>query len=245
MLQRILSTLRNRQASTTAKPPPTHPDLCYSDAFARCTLDLWLPEADTPAPLMLMFHGGAFMRGNKVRDMPYRRDLLALVQDGVAVASVGYPLLGDLGAKRTDGPEPYLKIMREAANAVRFLQERTAKYNLDPARFISGGSSAGAIIAEWATYAEPLSISFCIALEQPYGVHQVLPYIKKGGAPILLHTRASRLDLIHHPRNARAVQARCDEVGVRCWLYGTGHNGLPAVPDGLTVIQQAMEVIRE
>ncbi|WP_309382150.1 alpha/beta hydrolase [Cerasicoccus frondis] len=242
-MKRFISSLVNPvTAKGNESPAPTHADLRYNDAFARCTLDLWLPQSDAPTPLIVMYHGGAFLSGNKAR-MPYRDELLNLLNDGFAIASVGYPLLRDIGAKRTAGQEEYLKLIRAATTAVHLLKERANEYNFDPTRVVVGGSSAGAIIAEWATYAEPLGVSFCLALEQPYGVHQVLPYITAGSAPIFLHTRSSRLDLIHHPRNARAVQARCAEVGVRCWLYGTGRNGLPALPDGLTVIERAMEVI--
>ncbi|WP_309382152.1 alpha/beta hydrolase [Cerasicoccus frondis] len=228
---------------------PTHDDLRYSDAYSRSTMDLWLPESDKPTPLVVVFHGGGFKGGSKDKNMPFRHQLLPLVDQGIAVASIGYPLLKDVPDGQTANPftqaEPYFACMREAANSIRFLQEHAEDYNLDPERFVVGGSSAGAVIAEYITYTEKLGVSFCLAIQQPYAVEIVTPHIKQGDPPLMLFTKSGANDMTHHPNYAVAVKKHCDEVGVTCWLYGTNNNALPELPGGQdNFIPHAMEIIR-
>lgn len=225
-------------------PVPTYDDLRYSDAYGRSTLDLWLPQSDEPTPLILVFHGGGFKAGSKERNMPQRKALLQLLDDGIAVASVGYPFLGDRGTGGQIGKLDYATILLETANSIRFLQANAAEYNLDPERFVVGGISAGAVISIYLTYAEPLGISACLPMEQPYGVEMIRGFIREGGAPMILCTYAGENNRVHHPQFARAIKERCDEVGVTCYLYGSGSNGLPAIPDGRALIPHAMEIIR-
>ncbi|WP_309397138.1 alpha/beta hydrolase fold domain-containing protein [Cerasicoccus maritimus] len=237
------------QCAALAAAQPTYDDLRYSDAYPRCTMDLWLPKSDSPTPLIVVFHGGGFKGGSKDRNMPFRQQLMSLLDQGIAVASVGYPLLKDVPNGQTANPftraRPYFACMREAANSIRFLQEHATKYNLDPQRYVCVGSSAGAVIAEYITYRERLGISFCLAIQQPYAVEIVTPHIKQGDTPLMLFTKSGANDLIHNPNFAIAMKNHCDQVGVTCWLYGQSNNALPNIPGGQdNVIPHAMEIIR-
>jgi len=228
-----------------AELPPTHNDLRYSEDYERCTLDLWLPESGSvPAPIVVLFHGGGFVGGNKEANLPYRRQVLPLLKEGVAVASVGYPFLGDQGKAGAITKWGYFQIFRETAKSIRYLQEHAAELGIDPDRIAVGGMSAGAMIAEYLTYAEPLGISVCLGLEQPYAVELMLGVINAGDAPLILCTYSTETDNVHHPRYARALKDHCDQVGVTSYLYGSGRNGLPPIPEGRAFIPHAMTIIR-
>lgn len=100
-------------------------------------LDLFLPaEGDGPFPLLIQFHGGAFLGGYK------RDDQCAYLMDGInrgyAVANVNYRLTGEAVF-----PLP----LYDAKAAVRFLRANAERYHLDPDRFAASGDSAGAWFA--------------------------------------------------------------------------------------------------
>lgn len=112
-------------------------DVPYAgDSPAQC-LDLYLPEAgEGPFPLLIHIHGGAFSAGNK-RDS--RMDsCLTLLEEGFAVASLGY---------RLSGEAVFPAAVLDCRAAVRFLRKNAAAYGLDPARFAVTGSSAGGNLA--------------------------------------------------------------------------------------------------
>ncbi|MBU6408878.1 MAG: alpha/beta hydrolase, partial [Verrucomicrobia bacterium] len=122
-------------------------------------LDLYLPaERAKPAPLVIWFHGGGFVVGDKAsmprkqfgpppkprgRMGPYQiqvPDVAALIAKGCAVASVNYRLGIWFPLAAPNG-------LRDAKAAVRFLRANALKYGLDPARFAVWGNSAGGYMA--------------------------------------------------------------------------------------------------
>ena len=67
----------------------------YASAHARQQLDFYTPTAgrlSTPRPLIIWFHGGAWLSGSQ-SDVP--PSILALRARGYAVASVGHSLTSD------------------------------------------------------------------------------------------------------------------------------------------------------
>ncbi len=223
--------------------PPTHADVRYSTDYERSTLDLWLPEAgDKPAPLVVLFHGGGFRYGKKTR-IPLKRDFLQLIERGYAVASVGYPLLGDKGANDNIGPQDYEKIFVQTGKAMTFLREHAADYRLDINRVVTGGTSAGAMVAEYLAYERDFGVKACIGIQQPFALEPALGFIKAGGPALFLYSQSSTRDKIHSPVYARTIKAHCDEVGVACELYGTRASELPPVPKGKSLVEHAFAII--
>jgi carboxylesterase type B len=43
----------------------THSDIPYSEGYERSKFDIWIPQSESPTPLVLFFHGGGFRGGEK------------------------------------------------------------------------------------------------------------------------------------------------------------------------------------
>ncbi len=126
-----------------------HRDLEYGQSHARQVLDLYLPPeaADGgPVPVVVFFHGGAFVAGDKGSVTPF----LPFVSAGYALASANYQLLqksspGDIDFLEDAGE--IAKTSYDARNAIRWLKDNASTYNLDASRFAVAGASAGGYIA--------------------------------------------------------------------------------------------------
>jgi len=227
---------------TATAGAPTHSNVRYSPEFDRSTLDIWLPRANKPAPLIVFFHGGGFKGGDKAR-IPFREEFMRLVGDGVAVASVGYPLLGDQGESGRIGGSDYDRILAHTNEAIRFLRDNADQYNLDREQFVVAGSSAGALISQHLAYREQLGVKACIAIQQPYALDGVLKVIQSGGVPRVMFTGSGPEDSVHSPEYARIVKQHCDSVGVHCEVFGSQRSGLPKIPAGKEFIPYAFSIL--
>lgn len=128
-----------------AKPKPDRSNLPYGPD-ARNVLDLWMARSESPAPLVIYFHGGGFVGGDK-KALPV--SLLRVCLDaGISVATANYRLA------LTD---PFPAPMHDAARAIQFLRSRAPEWNLDKNRIAACGSSAGAAITLWLCYHDDLA----------------------------------------------------------------------------------------
>lgn len=117
-------------APSDAPPPQT---LSYgSDPLQG--LNLWVPKAERPAPLVLFVHGGGWKRGSKdnamSRAMPGH-----MMEQGYAFASIDYRLV------------PAATVEQQAADvaaALAYLLERADALGIDRSRVVLTGHSAGA-----------------------------------------------------------------------------------------------------
>ena len=109
-------------------------------------LDLHVPAGAAPAPVVVYFHGGAFVGGDKHPCAPQLAAMLAARR--IAFACVDYRL-----APGVRYPVP----MRDGALAVQWLRAHAADYGLDPGKVALMGLSAGAGIAFWVAYRPDLA----------------------------------------------------------------------------------------
>lgn len=222
-------------SSSAAELKPTYKDVRYSEVFKRSTLDFWKPKGNTPAPLVVYFHGGSFKAGDK-SSFYNHRILREYYPRGIAFASVNYPFLDKAN---------YLKIMAHTADSIKFLKSKAKAWNIDPRRISVMGVSAGAMISEYLTYWTGLRITGCFAEQQPHRSCFLLILIRKGGPPLVLYTRSGPNDKVHNPDHAKLFKKHCDRVGVKCELYGTKASGLPQLPNGVTIERRVMQVFSE
>jgi acetyl esterase/lipase len=105
-------------------------DLAYvANGHERQTLDLYLPQASGPMPLIIWVHGGAFRMGSKDDRVP-----LVYLDAGYTVASLNY---------RLSQHALFPAQLEDVKSAVRWLRANAEKYHLDPERFGAWGESAG------------------------------------------------------------------------------------------------------
>lgn len=97
-------------------------------------LQLYLPEADGPFPLMVDVHGGAWTRGD-MTDCAGRATVLA--ESGFAVAAVNF----------RDGGHGYPTSVVDINYAVRWLKAYAREFDIDPNRVGICGQSSGGHLA--------------------------------------------------------------------------------------------------
>jgi acetyl esterase/lipase len=107
-------------------------------------LDLYLPAAEAPAPVVVFLHGGGWRLGSRHSAGPAYRGadpppFEQLARAGMAVASVDY---------RLSAEAVWPTQLHDAKAAVRWLRSRAAELGVDPDRIASWGESAGGHLAE-------------------------------------------------------------------------------------------------
>ncbi|WP_020417241.1 alpha/beta hydrolase [Amycolatopsis sp. ATCC 39116] len=123
-------------------------DLRYATVtgWRPLTLDLHLPRnPDGPVPVVVYAHGGGFVGGGKEMG-PWA----TLPARGIAVASVGYRLAGEVAH-----PGP----VEDVLEAIRWVRDRGGEYGLDPGRIAGWGSSAGAYLVARAAFSDDVPLS--------------------------------------------------------------------------------------
>ena len=113
--------------------------LTYAVAFGYrpLQLDVWVPPADGPAPLVVWVHGGAFMMGDR-RWLPEtlrpNQVFDALLDAGIAVATVDY---------RHALEAPFPAQLQDLKAAVRYLRAHAGDLGVGTERIGAWGESAG------------------------------------------------------------------------------------------------------
>jgi hypothetical protein len=111
--------------------------------------DLILPTSVKPDrgyPLVIFFHGGGFIQGNKnglYKKPIVLREMEGYLESGIAVANVNYRLLV------ADDSEGLMKCLSDAQHALQSLKMDSPKNGVDPSRIVLRGTSAGASISLW------------------------------------------------------------------------------------------------
>lgn len=98
--------------------------------------DVYEPEGAGPFPILVMLHGGGFIRGDKA-DVETEASQFASL--GFVVFAANYRTL-NMGAHYPD-------FVRDAHTAVSWIWKHAEEYNADPARIAITGFSAGCYIA--------------------------------------------------------------------------------------------------
>ena len=106
-------------------------DIRYAQTSPRQVLDLVVPDAATPPPVVVFIHGGAFRMGDKSDSL---RERQALVDAGFAVASLNYRYA-------TEAIWPAQ--LDDLRDAFGFLRGHADRFGFDATRIASFGPSAG------------------------------------------------------------------------------------------------------
>lgn len=112
----------------------------------RSVLDFFMPADTTPSPLVVVIHGGGFVKGNKEKayESGYHKKLInQLLSENVSVATINYHLL-----QKTD-TQGIMQSIKDGQQALQFLRYHARVFNIDKSKVVLMGSSAGAGMALW------------------------------------------------------------------------------------------------
>jgi len=142
---------RSEKAAATAakkrkRVKPTHAELRYG-TFFRNSLDVYLAKSDSPTPVIIHFHGGGWLAGDKagVNAKPF-------LDQGISVVSANYRF-----TKGSPDAAPYPAPMLDSVRVVQFVRHRAKEWNIDPQRVALTGGSAGAVISMWIAYQDDMA----------------------------------------------------------------------------------------
>lgn len=128
-------------------PAPTQANVAYGK-HERQVLDFWKASSSRPTPWVLHIHGGGWVTGDKAK--------IAHVQDyldaGISVVSINYRYVSQAIAAGATPPVQWP--LEDAARALQFVRSRAKEWNLDKARVIATGGSAGACSSLWLAFAD-------------------------------------------------------------------------------------------
>ncbi len=115
-------------------------DIPYAEVSEAQKLDLYLPneKSDRPYPVIVHFHGGAFMICSKRDDSV--EPMLRGLDRGYAVVSAEY---------RKSGEARYPAMVYDAKAVIRWVRANAETYNLDPERIAVWGPSSGGWLSSY------------------------------------------------------------------------------------------------
>lgn len=112
-------------------------DVSYASLSPSQKLDIYLPdEGEGPFPVIMAFHGGAFMGCDKadLQVLP----MLEGLKRGYAIVSCNY---------RMSGEAKFPALVQDAKAAVRWVRANACRYSFDPQRIAAWGGSAGGYLS--------------------------------------------------------------------------------------------------
>ncbi len=113
-----------------------HPGVAYREVGGRTlTLDVIAPAGRGPFPVLVYFHGGAWVWGSPAS---HRKLTHRLAEQGFLVMSVDYRLAPE---------DPFPAGFNDCVHAVHFAVREAARFGGDPQRLVLAGDSAGGNLA--------------------------------------------------------------------------------------------------
>ncbi len=184
-------------------PPPDAADVSYGP-HRQQKLDFWHPVSPTsdPAPVLIFFHGGGFVRGRK-----YHSRLLREARElGAATVSANYRLTRPRGITVEDS-------MQDAASAILLVLNHAKEWGIDPNRIALAGNSAGGCLALWCAFTEAACPVRCVVTYNSLTTIDPNILVNEIGGPGLSHYRplwaalfdAKGLDALHSPQVSNII----------------------------------------
>ena len=140
------------------------------------SLNIWVPDADGPMPVMLWFHGGGYLTGSPSQPL-YNAQVLARDQGVIVVAAsyrLGFCGFGHLDAQRTGLDIESNRGLRDQVAALRWVVDNIAAFGGDPGCITLFGESAGGF-----------SVASLMACPQAQGLFQQA-IVQSGAADMVL-----------------------------------------------------------
>jgi acetyl esterase/lipase len=120
---------------------PTQANVRYGK-YDRDVLDYFRAETAKPAPVIIYYHGGGWIGGDKKTVNP-----APILKAGISLVAANYRF-----TTGTPDAAPYPAPMLDSARVVQFVRSKAEEWHIDPNRIALTGSSAGAVISMWIAY---------------------------------------------------------------------------------------------
>ena len=119
-------------------------DIIYGEK-SRNKLDIHIPDIESPKGLLIFFHGGAFVGGDKsdIFEEYLSSTFLKIIKEGIIIVSANYSFLDSEGSKGI------LTSLEDGENVISFLEQKRKLLNLKDKDVLLSGVSAGAGISLW------------------------------------------------------------------------------------------------
>ncbi len=116
----------------------------YGD-HERHLFDIFIPESTAPTPLVIFFHGGGFIAGDKsdIYEMGGPFIIRGLLRNGISFASINYRLF------ENPEEEGVIKPLTDAVRALQSIRNESRSLFIDKEKIALCGGSAGAGISLW------------------------------------------------------------------------------------------------
>jgi acetyl esterase len=122
----------------------TMADVAYGE-HPRQKVDFYRSGSDDPTPVLIYFHGGGFVQGDKAK---YAAAKMAkqCVANGISVVSANYRYTRSKpGVPGVPFPGP----MMDCARVIQFVRGQAQAWNINPDRVVLTGGSAGGLMSVW------------------------------------------------------------------------------------------------
>ena len=112
---------------------------------SRNKLDIHIPDLVSPKGLLIFFHGGAFIGGDKsdIFEEYLSSIFLKIIKKGIIIVSANYSFLD------SDDSRGVLTSLEDGKNVISFLEQNRNLLNLNNSEIVLSGVSAGAGISLW------------------------------------------------------------------------------------------------
>jgi acetyl esterase/lipase len=150
----------------TAIPRPAPTTTLQYGATASQGVDLFLPNGQGPHPVAILIHGGCWSVTTAGREQ-LRHIGSVLAHQGIAVWSIGYRRANEL-----DGGYP--GTFQDVGAAIDYVRTEAARHDLDLARTVLVGHSAGGHLALWASVRDQLPAGSPLLSHAPFVPRSVI-----------------------------------------------------------------------
>ncbi|NRA39075.1 MAG: alpha/beta hydrolase [Planctomycetes bacterium] len=131
--------------SYAASEITVHNDVVFNQqAGKQGLLDIYLPSGEGPHPILLIIHGGGWVKGDKTQ---FVRHSKIFAHMGYATISTNYRLVPKHGGPIDAEHAYYPKNIEDCQRAVRWIRANAKKYKMNVKKFAVLGGSAGAHLA--------------------------------------------------------------------------------------------------
>ncbi len=132
----LSSCKKNDTDNVSSEPIPgrlTYTNIVYNAANSAQKMDIYLPAAVAPYPVVVMIHGGGWVMGDK---QEYKTSVKteALLSRGYAVIAINY---------RLSGVSKFPTQIHDVKAAIRFIRANASTYKLNTNKIGAWGTSAG------------------------------------------------------------------------------------------------------